>query len=115
MRRFTRTRVVTTGAEIGESRHGPRHGKLSSQLADGAAARKWDGLIYDAETGELHSPNGWKERRLDQWEAGLPSPFGHTVTHNYPNQSGTYRLVTLGMRKLPLPEIAVDEIPRVLT
>jgi hypothetical protein len=79
-----------------------------------AGARKWRGLIYDPGTGELHSPDGWKERRIDKWEGGLPDPFGHTVSHLYPNGSGTYRLVTLGMVKFGLPDLAVDSLPMAL-
>jgi hypothetical protein len=76
-----------------------------------AAARKWKGLILDPGTGELHTPAAWKERRIDRWEGGLPSPFGHTISHIYPTGDGTYRLVTLGMQKLALPELAVGSLP----
>jgi hypothetical protein len=79
-----------------------------------SAARKWNGLILDPGTGELHSPDAWKERRIDQWEGGVPSPFGHTISHIYPKDDGTYRLVTLGMQKLGLPELAVDALPMTL-
>jgi uncharacterized protein YegJ (DUF2314 family) len=69
------------------------------------------GLIWDEETREVFTPAEWQKRRLDGWKDALPKVPDHIVVHFYAN--GEFcRLVTLGMAKFGLPDVAIEDITR---
>lgn len=70
-------------------------------------ATVYGGLIWDSETRELFEPGKWKERRIDSWDNNIPIVRNHTVIHAYKNGEGV-RAISLGMAKLGLPDIVVN-------
>ncbi len=73
-------------------------------------ARKTGGLIWDKETRQIFSPDAWHKERLASWIAAVPKISTQTVIHTYP--TGEYvRTITLGMAKVGLPDVVVQEVP----
>jgi uncharacterized protein YegJ (DUF2314 family) len=71
-------------------------------------ARKASGLVWDEETREIFSPDAWHTRRLALWSDGVPNVSSESVIHSYP--TGEYvRAVTLGMAKLGLPDVVIED------
>lgn len=66
------------------------------------------GLIWDSETRELFTPEAWRVKRIESWTGGIPEIENHTVIHAYKNNEGV-RAITLGMAKLGLPDIVVND------
>ncbi|MEA2562754.1 MAG: hypothetical protein QOH06_4258 [Acidobacteriota bacterium] len=96
--------------------HGKEHvwtalrdsGRLTSALA-----RRTGGLIWDEETREMFAPDFWDEHRLSAWtEAGPPpSISAHFTVHTYQKENGYHRLVSLGLGKLGLPDLVIEDFP----
>jgi uncharacterized protein YegJ (DUF2314 family) len=75
-----------------------------------ALARETGGLLWDEETREVFTPEAWQERRLDLWKGPLPDAPSHFTIHLY--RSGELlRAISLGMGKLGLPDLVVEELP----
>lgn len=75
-----------------------------------ALARETGGLLWDEETREVFTPEAWQERRLDLWHGALPDAPSQFTIHLY--RSGELlRAISLGMGKLGLPDIVVEELP----
>jgi uncharacterized protein YegJ (DUF2314 family) len=73
-------------------------------------ARKSGGLVWDEETREVFSPDAWHQKRLANWNSEIPDVSGQTVIHIYPK--GEYaRAITLGMSKMGLPDVVIEESP----
>jgi uncharacterized protein YegJ (DUF2314 family) len=71
-------------------------------------ARETDGLPWDEDTRQLFAPASWRTYRVDGFIEGRPKVQGHMVVHQY--QEGSYvRLVSLGMEKLGLPDLAIEK------
>lgn len=71
-------------------------------------ARRTGGLVWDEETREVFSPDAWHKKRLAAWTTGAPDVSTQTTIHAYPN--GEYvRAITLGMTKLGLPDVVVED------
>ena len=77
-----------------------------------AAAKKWKGYPWDEATRELFTADAWQKKRVDGWSAGRPIASNHIVVHFYENGPTGYRLVSLGMQKLALPDLAIDGAPQ---
>jgi uncharacterized protein YegJ (DUF2314 family) len=71
-------------------------------------------ILWDAETREYFSPKSWKEMRVDGWTGGVPSIPAHITMHVYASR-GAQRMVTLGMVKLGLPDLVVEQVPGSMT
>ena len=71
-------------------------------------ALRTKGLIWDAETRELFSPQAWQERRLAPADHGYPDVGKHIAIHAYQTQDHV-RAITLGMRKFGLPDLVVEQ------
>jgi uncharacterized protein YegJ (DUF2314 family) len=69
------------------------------------------GFLWDAETREYYSPRLWKEQRLDGWSGGAPSLPAHITMHVY-GEGESLRVITLGMAKLGLPDLVVEQVQR---
>lgn len=77
--------------------------KLSQDLA-----RQVGGFLWDEETRTAHTVESW-QRRLESWQAGVPFVNQHVAIHQY-RDGELFRLVSLGMIKLGLPDIAVNQV-----
>jgi uncharacterized protein YegJ (DUF2314 family) len=72
-------------------------------------------FVWDAETREYYSPRSWKEARLEGWSAGVPFVPAHVTFHVYRNGDGeALRVISLGMAKLGLPDLVVEQVPQSL-
>jgi uncharacterized protein YegJ (DUF2314 family) len=70
-------------------------------------AQETGGLLWDEETREVFSPEEWRRRRITSWEEEIPDLSGHTTIHAY--NTGEYvRAITLGMSKLGLPDVVIE-------
>jgi uncharacterized protein YegJ (DUF2314 family) len=70
-------------------------------------ARKSHGLIWDDETREIFSPETWHNKRVESWVDSLPEVSTQTTIHAYNN--GEYvRAITLGMAKMGLPDVVIE-------
>jgi uncharacterized protein YegJ (DUF2314 family) len=73
-------------------------------------ARATKGLIWDNETRELFSADEWHTRRLAKWTSDPPEIANETTVHVY--QDGEFvRAITLGMAKVGLPDVVVEDSP----
>ena len=80
--------------------------KSANEIVE-ALARQTDGLIWDEETREIFTPDEWRKRRVATWTGSLPNVNAHTTIHAY--NSGEYvRAISLGMAKLGLPDVVVQ-------
>jgi len=73
------------------------------QYAQGEGA-----LLWDSETRELFTAEAWKDKRIDSWVEDIPKVEDHIVIHAYKNNDGV-RAITLGMAKLGLPDVVVND------
>ncbi len=71
-------------------------------------------FLWDAETREYFSPRSWKEARLDGWTAGVPFVPAHVTFHVY-RDGESLRMISLGMAKLGLPDLVVEQVPQSLS
>lgn len=76
-------------------------------------AQETVGLPWDEETREVYSVQAWHSRRLAKWQDpdSVPDVSSQTVVHVYPNDT-LLRAVSLGMSKMGLPDIVVEDVPR---
>jgi hypothetical protein len=72
----------------------------------GVIAAKTDGLVWDEETREVFTPEAWRQRRIAQWTEP-PRVSRQTVIHEY-NTGHAVRAITLGMAKMGLPDLVVE-------
>mgnify|MGYP001551857101 CR=1 FL=1 len=77
--------------------------KLSAELA-----QKLGGFLWDEETRTAHTLQSW-QNRLDSWQGGVPFINRHVAIHQY-RDGELFRIVSLGMVKLGLPDIAVNQV-----
>ena len=69
------------------------------------------GYLYDEETREMFKPSSWRERRIDKgWINGQIAIDKHITIHYYQIHPNIYRLITLGMAKFGLPDIAIEDV-----
>ena len=74
----------------------------------GDVAAATGGLIYDVETRDLFTPAAWSAR-LQRWQDGTPDVVLHVTIDSY-RDGDLVRMVTLGMAKLALPDLAVRDV-----
>jgi hypothetical protein len=71
-------------------------------------ARDTGGLVWDELTREVFSPDEWHRKRVASWTEDIPDVSSQTTIHAY--QSGEYvRAITLGMAKMGLPDVVVED------
>jgi len=73
-------------------------------------ARQIGGVLYDVELRRAVGAARWRSGRLEGDGRAAPSILEHTAIHAY-RDTEWVRAVTVGMRKLGQPELAVDEVP----
>jgi len=64
--------------------------------------------VWDEGTREAFTPKAFEERRLAGWSGGLPRAPSQIVIHAYRKRE-LIRIVTLGMDKLGLPDLVVED------
>lgn len=75
-------------------------------------ARKTGGLIFDELTRETFTPDAWHRRRLASWPAGAEVPrVSSQVMIDMYSIDDYHRQITLGMAKMGLPDLVVQELP----
>jgi len=74
-------------------------------------ARKAGGLVWDEETQDLFSPDAWHEIRLKPWTTDVPDVSSQITVQSF-KKDELARAATLGMTKLGLPDIKLDDFPR---
>jgi uncharacterized protein YegJ (DUF2314 family) len=72
-------------------------------------SRELDGVLYDIELRRAVGAERWRSGRLEGDGRAVPSILEHAAIHAY-RDTEWVRAVTVGMRKLGLPELAVDEV-----
>jgi uncharacterized protein YegJ (DUF2314 family) len=82
----------------------------AAELLMGQLARDHAGYVWDEETRELFSVDQWQTTRAATWEGDLPDAHGNVVIHTYEVRPGQTRSITLGMAKLGLPDLVVQEV-----
>ena len=75
-------------------------------------AESTHGLIWDEETREIFAPAEWQKKRAAPWTGELPSIPDQVVIHFYADGE-LNRMVTLGMSKFGLPDVVVEDVPRI--
>jgi len=73
-------------------------------------ARKAGGLVWDEETQDLFSPDDWHKIRLKPWTADVPDVASQIAVQSF-KKDELARATTLGMAKLGLPDIKLDDFP----
>ncbi|MBK8335403.1 MAG: DUF2314 domain-containing protein [Sterolibacteriaceae bacterium] len=71
-------------------------------------AQQENAIIYDVETREAFTPEVWRRSRLETWEGGTPDVSKQIVIHAY-NAGGSIRSISLGMTRLGLPDLVVND------
>jgi hypothetical protein len=71
-------------------------------------AQQENAIIYDVETREAFTPDVWQRSRVETWEGGTPDVSKQIVIHAY-NAGGSIRSISLGMARLGLPDLVVND------
>jgi uncharacterized protein YegJ (DUF2314 family) len=103
--RKSRSVTVMSFAGPGERAAATYHQALQ---VTGELAAATGGLAWDDETRQVFSREAW-EARVDDWHEGLPDITKHMLIHSY-RDGELMRLVTLGMGKFALPDLAVNQV-----
>jgi uncharacterized protein YegJ (DUF2314 family) len=80
--------------------------RTAAELVNEVVA-KTDGFVWDEETREVFTPEAWRERRIAQWTEP-PRVSLQTIIHEY-NTGHSVRAITLGMEKMGLPDLVVED------
>jgi hypothetical protein len=64
--------------------------------------------VWDEETREIYTPDAWRKRRNEGWTNEVPEISTETVIHAY-NNDENIREITLGMSKMGLPDVVVED------
>lgn len=66
-------------------------------------------VIWDEETRLAFTPDAWKKTRLDSWEGDNPDMSRQIAIHAYKKDKGGVRAITLGMARVGLPDLVIEE------
>lgn len=106
-RAIVESRAVTVLAFIGPApRAHQDYSKALSMLRE--LARELGGYVWDEETRNIFTEKGFEERAAG-FVNGVPTVSRHTTLHLY-RDGQLIRIVSLGMVKFGLPDIAVEEV-----
>ncbi len=107
MRQLAACRGVTIFEVAGAASRSHEDYNKALTLAE-KLATKLDGFIWDAETRIAYTVRGWAAQR-DGWQGQLPDVTRHVTIHSY-RDGELMRLVSLGMVKFGLPDVAVNDV-----
>jgi uncharacterized protein YegJ (DUF2314 family) len=83
--------------------------EVANELA-ASVAKATGGLVWDAETREMFSPEAWDKKRRTAWSDGYPDVSAH-IAVQVKQEGEVVRAVTLGMVKFGLPDIVANGFP----
>ncbi|MBX9900493.1 MAG: DUF2314 domain-containing protein [Burkholderiaceae bacterium] len=81
--------------------------KKANQLVE-SLARQTNGLVWDEETRQIFTPDAWQNRRVETWATPFPNAGSQITIHVYKDREYV-RAITLGMKKLGLPDVVVEQ------
>ncbi len=84
--------------------------KQAQELAH-ALVQRVDGVLLDGETRELYAPQVWALHRLGGWAGDLPAITSQIVLRRNGGDDKAPRLVSFGMTKFGLPDVAGADQP----
>lgn len=93
-----------------EPRQSALHREVHALLA--SFARGAGGIIWDEETREAFAPDAWEARRALPEDEDVVNLLHQTVLNIDEGSDGLLRVVSQGLRKFGLPDIALDNLPR---
>jgi uncharacterized protein YegJ (DUF2314 family) len=67
--------------------------------------------IWDESTRLCYSQESWKENLIESWQSNIPDMSKQINMHSYRNGE-LIRIVTLGLDKFFLPDLAVENVPQ---
>jgi uncharacterized protein YegJ (DUF2314 family) len=106
-RALVTSRGVTALEVVGKAEHALTDYRKALSLTQ-ELARKLGGVIWDDESRTAHSVQSFK-RRLESWNGDVPDISRHVSIHQY-RDGELLRLVTVGMVKLGLPDLVVNDV-----
>lgn len=71
-------------------------------------AKRDNAIIWDDETREAFTPEAWETIRMKTWEGAIPNVSKQIVIHAY-NNDGYTRAISLGMARLGLPDLVIND------
>lgn len=74
-----------------------------------------DGFIWDDESRLLYTTQYWMENVLPAFHDVSPEIRQHISIHQYQQDDGSIRSITLGFRKFGLPDLVIQQSPRYLS
>lgn len=86
--------------------------RTANALIEDVARSTGGGIILDEETRDLFPPDAWHKRRLESWPSNVEVPrVSQQFTIDDYVDGEYHREITLGMTKLGLPDLAIQELP----
>lgn len=90
----------------------PTHARLrGAQSLAADLAQQSGGFVWDEITRELYSVAAWRKARVDGWEGDIPDAQHHFTIHYYETDGGRHRAISLGLGKLGLPDLVIQDVP----
>jgi hypothetical protein len=77
----------------------------------GRIARDSGGMVWDAEGRKVLTPEEWDRKSLAAWQAGSVADCRQLFNIDVYKDGEYLREVTLGMKKLGLPDLVAEELP----
>lgn len=74
-------------------------------------AKKHNAFVWDEITRELFTVAAWEKLRVQGWEGALPDVSSHITVHYYRTDGDRYRAITLGLGKLGVPDLVIQDLP----
>lgn len=74
-----------------------------------------DGFIWDDESRLLYTTQYWIDNVLPAFQDVFPEIRQHISIHQYQQDDGSIRSITLGFRKFGLPDLVIQQSPRYLS
>ncbi|HUF63852.1 MAG TPA: hypothetical protein VMN36_17370 [Verrucomicrobiales bacterium] len=74
----------------------------------GELAKATGGFVWDEQTRQMFSAGSWTAHRIE--EKGRPLIARHVVVHGGETDTGSFRAVTLGLRKLGYPDYVLEDV-----
>ena len=75
-------------------------------------AEKAGGFVWDQATREVYSVAAFRAARIETWQGDVPDVQRHFTIHYYATGDGRHRAITLGLEKLGLPDLVIQDVPQ---
>jgi uncharacterized protein YegJ (DUF2314 family) len=80
---------------------------LAADLADSVG-----GFVWDQATREVYTVAAFRAARVETWQGDVPDVQRHFTIHYYATGDGRHRAITLGLEKLGLPDLVIQDVPQ---